>query len=320
MVINIIKNMESAPYMGSRFGQDVEVKGTYVLEKDFDSPVNTPWVEGKAEIKKPLMINVNDETLISYKYELAKKYKAKGQKLTNKLMSLGYDALITVLPNKSTGEIILFPNCNFMLNTNESRNFIKSLLRESLVNEASNNNTYVMYHGSPHKISKFSDDFVGGKDANDQEGPGVYFTSSLKNAMGYGENIYNVEITPKNPVSTKDGKNAPTKQIEWLIKQAPNWEDNAQNWDENPRVGLNIAVNDFIKYNDNPHQQFLQVWIDFYRYNPVEYVRNMVKLGYDSIIIDKLNSVLANEGDITHIIVLDLSIVKFIKMVDNDIA
>ena len=39
------------------------------------------------------------------------------------------------------------------------------------------------YHGSPSPISKFPDDFVG--NGIDQEGPGIYFTSSSEDAVGY---------------------------------------------------------------------------------------------------------------------------------------
>lgn len=186
---------------------------------------------------------------------------------------------------------------------------IKNSLRVKLLE---NNNKFIAYHGSSSVINSFSDEFVGGKEATDQEGPGVYFTTSKENAIRYGSNVYKVELTPRNPVSTEEGKNAPEKQIEWLIKQAPDWKETAQNFHENPNVGLKIAVKDFIQYNENPHQQFLQVWYDFYRDNPVQYVRNMVKLGYDSIIIENLRS-LFTEENVTHIIVLDLNIIKYLN-------
>lgn len=179
------------------------------------------------------------------------------------------------------------------------------------------NNNNIWYHGSPIKINKFTDDFVGGKEAKDQEGPGIYFTSSQKNARSYGGYLYEVKLTPKKLVSTKDGDNVPTKEIEWLIKQAPNWKEIAQNWDENPNIALKTIIKDFIQYNDNPHQQFQQVWIDFYRDTPIDYVRNMTKLGYDAIMINDLSSIISNEDSITHIIVLNPSIIQFIKMVDD---
>lgn len=55
-----------------------------------------------------------------FKRDLATKYKAKGIKLTNKLMQLGHDAIITIKENGEYGEIILFPNANFMLHKYEN--------------------------------------------------------------------------------------------------------------------------------------------------------------------------------------------------------
>ena len=193
---------------------------------------------------------------------------------------------------------------------------MKKLIKQRL-HEVLKGSSYTVYHGSPTEIHNFVDDFVGGKDATDQEGPGIYFTSSPKNARSYGGYLYTVKLSPKKIVSNQDGKSAPLKEIEWLIKQAPNWKETAQNWNENPNMGLKIAAKDFIQYNDNPHQQFLQVWIDFYRNNPVEYVRNMTKLGYDAVVINHLNSIITGEEDITHTIVLNPTIIQFVKMVDD---
>jgi hypothetical protein len=112
-ILDVMKNMDSAPYMGSRFGQDVEAKGTYVLQgrTELDG-----WVNGVAVLNNPLYINIDHNTQIEYKRTLANQYKAKGDALTRKLMNNGYDAIITIYPNGEYGEIVLFPNAKFMLN------------------------------------------------------------------------------------------------------------------------------------------------------------------------------------------------------------
>lgn len=175
----------------------------------------------------------------------------------------------------------------------------------------------MFFHGSEHKIKKFTDDFVGGREAVDQEGPGIYFTSSWKNARSYGPYVYTVRLRPKKEVSTENGKKAPLREIEWLIQQAPEWESIAQNWNENSAIGLRMAAKDILQYNENPHQQFLQVWIDFFKYNPLEYVRGMTKLGYDIIYIKELESIIAGENNITHAVVLNPAIIEFIDMEDD---
>ncbi len=175
----------------------------------------------------------------------------------------------------------------------------------------------MFYHGSAHKINQFVDEFVGDQEATDQEGPGIYFTSSEANAAGYGRYVYSVELKPKKLVSTKNGRSAPANQLEWLIKQAPDWEMTAENWNENPSVGVKKAVRDIIDANESPKDQFTQVWYDFYKYAPVLYVRNMVKLGYDGFAIEELSSLLAGEDNITHMIVYNPQIIKVIDVENN---
>lgn len=183
---------------------------------------------------------------------------------------------------------------------------------ENVSESTDNHNLY--YHGTNKDISKFVDDFVGGKDAYDQNGPGIYFTSSKKNASSYGLNVHTVELNPKKLISTKDGKSISNKEAAFLIKNAPDWKATVENWHENYMVGLKMAIRDIIQYNDNPQEQFLQIWIDFYKNNSVDYVRNMVKLGYDAVRVGPLSSMLADEDDIYHVIVLNPNIIKSIGL------
>ena len=112
----IMKNMESAPNMGSRFGQDVEPSGTYVSHDDRKNktPIDN-YKFGKAVFNNPLIIDITDDTIINYKNELSQQYKAKGKGLTKKLMTKGYDGLITRWPNGTYNEMVLFPNTTYML-------------------------------------------------------------------------------------------------------------------------------------------------------------------------------------------------------------
>lgn len=112
LILDVAKNTEPAEYYGSMFGQDVEPKGTYVIQ---GKAVLDGWVDGKAYLKNPLFIDVDDNNLIQYKRDLATKYKATGEKLTKKLMDLGYDSIVTKFPDGEYNEIVLFPNANFNL-------------------------------------------------------------------------------------------------------------------------------------------------------------------------------------------------------------
>ena len=238
MEMNIIKNMEKAPYYGSMFGQDVEPKGTYVLEKTHDGPLLKGWVNGKANIKKPLVIPITDETRINYKYELSKKYKSKGKSLTNKLMNLGYDAIITTDVDNTTEEIILFPNCEFILEPlNECKSLIKKLLRENLFE-----NDYVGWHKPPNKnngfpmydISNYYDDdlygpkghrYYGGSDKQND----IRTISILRHAKNNPE--AKIKIYRAIPNSVKDKKINPNDWVTISLKYAN--DHGYQQFDEN---------------------------------------------------------------------------------------
>lgn len=186
------------------------------------------------------------------------------------------------------------------------KEFIIFKLRESL-NEVIKASNYTVFHGSGTKISNFTNKFVGGKDAFDQEGPGIYFTTSKDDAAMYGKFIYRVDIAPRKLLTNKPVK-VNHNTLYKLVKMAPNWKETAQNWDENPEKGVRIAISSAIEYNDNEKDTFLQIWIDFYRDNPVDYVKNMVTLGYDGIIIDGKTD---QQGEaISHIIIYNPSIIK----------
>jgi hypothetical protein len=180
---------------------------------------------------------------------------------------------------------------------------IKQKLRESLLPEAKINKPIVAYHGSPNRILKFVDEFVGGEGANDQEGPGIYFTSSYDNAGYYGEYIHTVTLTPRKLLTTIPSSNKMAALVNKMVLMAPDWEEKAQDWDENPRVGVRDFINSAIQYNDTEKDVVQQVWIDFYHYDPIDFVRSMVKMGIDGLMIPK-------DDGIFHYIIYNPDIIK----------
>lgn len=100
------KNPEKAPKLGSLYGQDVEPTGYYVTE--LGSFLPNGWISGEAELKNPLYILVNNETLVDWKYKLSDRFNKKGKRLTNFLIQRGYDGIVTRFKDGTTGEIIIF--------------------------------------------------------------------------------------------------------------------------------------------------------------------------------------------------------------------
>lgn len=175
---------------------------------------------------------------------------------------------------------------------------------ENLVDEAIENQGFVVYHGSPTEIKSFSDEFVGGSDATDQEGPGIYFTTSFDEAAGYanGGYVYTARLSPRLLYDESEEKAVPEELLLKLVMMAPDWEGNAQNFAEDPEDGAYQAVSSAYQYNDNEKDVLLQAWIEFYRYSPVEYVRNCVSLGIDGVIVNRDNG--------KHIIIYNPSIIE----------
>lgn len=108
VTFNYNKNKEKAPYLGSRYGQDVEPSGFYVTQKESDYlPPN--YETGKLTFNNPLVIDVDDDTLVSWKKDLSEQYGGKKNKaLTNALKKDGYDGIITRHKKGYLGEIIAF--------------------------------------------------------------------------------------------------------------------------------------------------------------------------------------------------------------------
>jgi hypothetical protein len=102
---------EKAPNYGSRFGQDIEAAGKYVVVAYDDYLVKhfpNRYEMNTVTLKNPLVV-INDEMEpLSYKYKLNKMYKGKtGKRLSDAIRKDGYDAIVSQDPNGDTREIVL---------------------------------------------------------------------------------------------------------------------------------------------------------------------------------------------------------------------
>lgn len=165
------------------------------------------------------------------------------------------------------------------------KEFIRQRLTENLVGK-----TMVAYHGTPQPIKKFADTFVGGKNATDQEGPGIYFTTKLDEAIKYaGETgyIYKVDLTVRKLVSDKSSFDLSSLEgpITKLVKMSPNWKRVARGYDDDVEEGLYEMVSRYVGMSQSQKEAFIAVYNDVYKNDPVSFVRNMVKLGYDGLFL-----------------------------------
>jgi len=189
------------------------------------------------------------------------------------------------------------------------REFIKKKLQEQLssISEAGVK-TVKAYHGTPQKIKKFSDAFVGGSEAVDQEGPGIYFTTSFDEATKYGEGggyVYQVKLSYGKLVSDK-----PNIDLDYLmgpmtkiVKMSPDWKKVARGYDDDLEEGLSEMVHRYVGMAQSEKEAFVVMYGEVYKSNPVAYVKNMVKLGYDGVYLP------TNDGG-AHIVIYKPSAIK----------
>jgi hypothetical protein len=166
----------------------------------------------------------------------------------------------------------------------------------------------VFYHGTPNKFEHFDLDFIGAKEAKDQDGPGFYFTDNIDTARGYAGKtgvILKCELFPRKIVKSTGKINF--NMVNFMIKNAPDYQSTLENFDENPIKAFNDAIRLIVTPN-NPKQTFEQIWYDFYRYEAKQWAINMSKFTYDAVLVNTQN------GD-THIIMLNPDKIKIIERI-----
>lgn len=108
--LNVERNTKGTEYFGSRFGQDIEPKGYYCMQRENTMADDWPNYEFRTVgIRKPVVIQISDDTRIKWKADLSQMFGGlTGKRLSNKLIKLGYDAIITVDSGGHTWEMVLF--------------------------------------------------------------------------------------------------------------------------------------------------------------------------------------------------------------------
>lgn len=185
-----------------------------------------------------------------------------------------------------------------------------------MVKEVNENDVIIAYHGTPQKISRFVDDFVGGPNATDQEGPGIYFTTKSEEAIKYATPngyVYKVELHPKKLLSNNKGFDSQnlSKSVLRLIKMAPNWKGIAMGYDDDINEGLNEMVYRFINMGGSERGVFIKLYHEVFKENPKIFVKGMVKLGYDALFLA------SNDGNGGHIVVYNPRIIKIVDIKQN---
>lgn len=154
--------------------------------------------------------------------------------------------------------------------------------------------TQLFYHASDHVIKTFDLDHLGTGTNIDQEGPGIYLTSSREDALKYGKYVYDVHATINSKRLLPEKYPVTANFIKTQIKSSPDWDDDLYtNWDEFPERALNKATQAMIsRYGPNKFRKAIeQLWYDYYRDVPKLFLQQLIDLGYDGFILDRPNGV-----------------------------
>ena len=99
------------------------------------------------------------------------------------------------------------------------------------------------------------------------------------------------------------------KEVERLMRQAPDLEDSLMNWDEDPERAFKAALAAMLKQT-GPKAVFESVWYDFYRDDPAAYLRNVAALGYGGSLIPREDE---NGESIVHIVMYDVNKIRIVE-------
>lgn len=177
--------------------------------------------------------------------------------------------------------------------------------------------TVIAYHGTPHQFDQFDLNLTG--KGNEQEGPGIYFTTNKQQALGYGSRIIKAQLHLNNVVQLSGTINedhirtlilqslglSDESELESMDGSDEFWDSNLSNYGESLYGAYESAVNAVLRYSTSPHDAFQTVWYEHYRDNAGDYLRNMIKLGYDGVVIPA--------QDATHYVVFNPNAIEVFK-------
>lgn len=162
---------------------------------------------------------------------------------------------------------------------------------------------YDVYHGRTASDPKFDLKYVGSDPSNDQYGPGFYFTDWESEAARYSDDggvVIHASIEINKPLSDKHKLNK--KEVEFMVRNAPevakvfdNMNDpNAMEEAFYETVTLSNIDEDFnraymkaisMHVGKPALDHMMLIWREHYRYDPAYYLKNLVALGYDGVIV-----------------------------------
>jgi len=168
------------------------------------------------------------------------------------------------------------------------------------------------YHGSDYKINKFSDEFAGAMEADDAEGPGIYFTNSRENSEMWGKFSHEVILNPRRVITNE--RKATEVNKEELKAFLDMSEEYVVNRSEDEESDKWMAIEDAIQYNKTEDEVWHTLRYEQYGNSPQLFMRAMTKLGIDAMVIHKNDFDFNDVNEVYHYIVYNPNIVDVVNI------
>lgn len=164
------------------------------------------------------------------------------------------------------------------------------------------------YHGAKVAFDAF--DPARAADGHAQEGCGFYFTSDRDDAIHYaGSTGYLLTVELRIDRQLPLTGRARRQDVEALMRASPELDSTLENWDENPSRAFAAALNGMMS-RGTPKEVFEQVWWDFYRSHPAEFLAEVSRLGYDGTVFPR--SALRDGTPVQHVVMYNVEKIKIV--------
>lgn len=174
------------------------------------------------------------------------------------------------------------------------------------------------FHGRKARTCVFDLGFVGGASANDQEGPGFYFTTDMQEARSYAYPegvVLTAELTPGRWLPDRLASKG---EVERLMRASPCYREALEDWDEVPARAHAYALRGMMGPGHDTRTAFLNVWADFYHRcgEDAAYLRELVRLGYGGVVIPQPDTQFRAPNR-QHAVMFDPSAIQNVRVVED---
>jgi len=169
------------------------------------------------------------------------------------------------------------------------------------------------YHGSDHKIKKFSDEFTGREGTESAEGVGIYTTNSKENAKMWGNYIYSLVLKPRKVITNMRLASEIDKEEMKRFLDLIDDENYTINRAEDIESDKWASIEDAINYSETEDEAWYSLAYEQFTNSHQELLRAMTKMGYDMVLLKKGEEFKFDDADkVFHYIIYNPDIIEIV--------